>query len=263
MRSRLAALLTAVTLVTLAGLSCSDSDDGGASPTRTAPPGPAVTTTAPTTGVPATQAPTTVSGACPINPVACTFATRLRGLLVGGDVAAIVAANRTQSFSCPGGAPMGPGGPFPLCSGAPAGEARTGIQTARRYSEGFVVSPQQYETILRALLQAVDQGASDPNGGGALDLYALSCLDPAAAPQACTRFAIVFSAIFRSTPVPPISTISGRELLLFQAEVATGSNTPQIVSTWTGIIMANEAPVLFRDGGILFDQGRVFVFRGR
>jgi hypothetical protein len=186
------------------------------------------------------------------------LASRLEGWLNSGDVGSITAVHRVQSFTCPGGAPMGPGGAFPLCTGAPAGEMRNGIQIARRYSEGAIISTDAYGQFLGQVSQAVDAGSSDAYGTGALKLEALSCVDQTAQPTNCPQFVVIFSGIFRPSNIPPLGMGTGREVLLFFAETPAGASMPQITSTWTGIVMANEAPIIFQTGGTLFDLGRVF-----
>jgi hypothetical protein len=197
-------------------------------------------------------------GACPVNPEACRLAAMLEAALGARDFAAVSRLNFISTVSCPGGRPSGPGGPFPLCEGAPAGEQRTGVGVARRYSEGAALSVPEYERFLRQFLEAVDGGASDQYGGGALDLAAVSCLEPAGQLQSCPRFTVVFSAILRPAAIPPLGTVPGRELLVFFFEDTAGPSR-RITGTWTGIIQPDEGRVLFQTGGTLFDLGRVFV----
>ncbi|HXH23342.1 MAG TPA: hypothetical protein VNN10_15080 [Dehalococcoidia bacterium] len=244
-------LLTLLALSSVVAFAACGGDDG----TSDGPESPTPVRTAAQTTVPATS----TASPCPVNPAACTLASALQRALASADIQAVLALHEQRSYECPGGRPQGPGGPFPLCDGRPAGERNTGVQMARRYSEGFIVAPPDYIRVVGQFLQAADTAASDAFGPGAFRLYSVSCLDPNAPPATCPRFAVVFSAILRQATIPPLGTGPGREVLAFFA--ATSSGQTRIESTWTGIIMANEAPVILQQGGTLFDLGRLFPYR--
>jgi hypothetical protein len=188
-------------------------------------------------------------------------ASRLDAWLKAGDIGAVVQATRTSTVMCPGGRPSGAGGPFPVCDGAAAGETRTGVGVARRYSEGATLSVDGYRALVAGFLAAVNPAATDASGSGALRLAALSCLDPAEAPAACTRTAVIFSAIARQASLPGAGIPGGRELLIFYVDTASAGSSTPIRTTWTGIVQDPERPILFETGGTLFDLGRVFVLR--
>ncbi len=157
---------------------------------------------------------------------------------------------------------MGAGGPFPLCTGAPPGEQRPGYQIARRYSEGSVISRDQFQVRLTQTLQAVDSTTSDASGPGALRLYSIGCVDATATGSSCNRFVLIFSAIFRQAPIPPLPIGAGREVWAFFAEApASPTGSATITSTWNGIIMPNETATLLQTGGNLFDLGRITPYR--
>ncbi len=211
-----------------------------------------------------TAVPSSVAAlACPLVRDACALAAFLQTRLASGDLESVATANRIESFTCPGTPAQGIGGPFPLCDGAFGGEKRLGVQMNRRYSEGFVVSPEEYQRILRQLLQAADANASDAYGTGALRLYSLSCLDQAAAPVSCPRFAVIFSSILRPTAIPRVGIVPGREILAFMAETPNGVGNAAIFSTWTGIIQPGEGDIMLRGGGTLSDLGRVVPYSGK
>jgi hypothetical protein len=248
MLGRLLATLAALAVLLSACSSDDDPADQPASPTAAA------------TSIQTPVAATSTATSCPINPAACSLAATIRDALQAGNAQAILNLHNQQSYECPGGQPQGPGGPFPLCQGRPAGERNTGVALARRYSEGFVVAPPEYLRILGQLLQAADPAAADAYGTGALRLYALSCVDPNAPQASCPRFAVIFSGILRPAAIPPLGTTPGREVLVFFANTEGGA-PPRIESTWTGIVMANEAPMIFQQGGTLFDLGRIYPYR--
>jgi hypothetical protein len=250
MRNRLLATLLALTFA-LAVLSCSDDDD---------PPETPASPTGASTSVQTPVSATSTSVSCPINPAACSLATTLSNALAAGNAQAILNLHAQQSIECPGSQPQGPGGPFPLCQGRPAGERNTGVALARRYSEGFVVSPPDYLRIIGQLQMAADPSASDTYGPGGFRLFAVSCVDPTATQVVCGRFTVIFSAILRPAAIPPFGTTPGREVLVFFANTEGGA-PPRIESTWTGIVMPNEAPLIFQQGGTLFDLGRIYPYR--
>ena len=215
------------------------------------------------TSAPAATA-TPAAPACPMDQDACTLARFVQPLVARVQTDLLANANRVQTHTCPGGRPQGPGGPYPLCDGAPANEQRQGMSMARRYSEGNVVSPLEYQRIISQLLStAVDMAAADAYGPGAMQLYAVSCADAAASPADCSRFAAIFSGIIRQgAVVPPLGVVPGREVLVFYgAPPAAGQTTPVITETWTGVIQPGEKATILQTGGTLFDLGRIFPYR--
>lgn len=244
-------LLLLVTAVVATSLACSGDGAGGSlTPTPTA--APASPTAAASTSPTAT--------ACPVVAAACVLASRLQAAIASGNAAAITGLATTTSYACPGVRPMGPGGPYPLCEGAAAGETRTGIGIARRYSEGAALSPAAYQAMLTQILQAVDAQASDTVGAGTMRLLAVSCAEATASPATCPRFGVIFSAILRATAVPPLGIVPGREVLVFFGQ-QQGSDV-RVTETWTGVVMPDEVATL-RQGGTLFDLGRVFPYSGQ
>jgi len=206
-----------------------------------------------------TASPTVTPPSCPINPAACTLAVNLQAWLSAGSFANIALIYERRTYDCPGGTPQGAGGPFPLCDGAPVGEKRVGLGMARRYSERWVLSQADYVRIIGQLMMAADTSASDAYGPGSFRLYSVSCLDPGAPQASCPRFAVIFSGILRPAVIPPVGTVPGREVLAFLTGTSGGSTL--IESTWTGIIMPDEAPVILQQGGTLFDLGRIYPYR--
>jgi hypothetical protein len=142
---RLSASVVAVILAGLLAVACGDDHEPA--------PGGNAYSVVPSPALVATAAPSPTSVACPANPAACDLARLMQEKLAAGDFAAVASLHRLQAFDCPGGPPLGAGGPFPLCDGAAAGEKRSGLQMARRYSEGYIVSPNDYVRILGQLAQ--------------------------------------------------------------------------------------------------------------
>jgi len=254
-------LAVALALLLLAG--CSGDDDPPA--TATAASGaPGSSTTSTPIGATATAAAsaTPIPG-CPMAQDACALARYLNDALAARDVQRVERAVAFRNFTCPGGQPLGPGGPYPLCEDLPAGAQRMGAGIARRYSEGAVVSNLDYNRILTQVLEAVDPAASDAFGTGALRLYGLSCVDPAADPATCPRFVVIFSAILRQAMIPPLGIVPGREVLAFFADSVPpgGAGNAAITETWMGIVQPGEGAILFQQGGTLFDLGRIVPYR--
>lgn len=231
-------------------LGCSD-DSGEPTPTSTvsAPAG------SPTSTAPGSS-PTVVAGECPLPTPHCGQAEEIRAWLASADVDSVVGATRTRTYTCTGGS--GAGAPMPLCDGAPNGEQRMGVGVARRYSEGAALSVDDYRAALQAFLDAVNPTASDAGGSGALDLVAVSCVDPSQAPDQCTRSVAIFSAIVRQTTIPGWGIPGGREVLLFWMTADSVDTDTPIEETWTGIVQPDEVPVIMSSGGTLFDLGQVF-----
>jgi hypothetical protein len=239
--------LTALAAIFAVAVFTACADGGGSGPTPTIP-------------VTRTPEPGLEQPPCPVNPTACQLAGSLQGWLKLRNIEGILGIHEQRAYDCPGGRPPGPGGPYPLCDGQRAGERLTGVHMARRYSEGFVVSPPDYIRIVGQLVMAADAGASDSYGPGEFQLYGVTCAAQGAPAAGCPRFGIIFSAILRPAQIPPLGTVPGREVLVFFVTQVPGQQ-PQITETWTGIIMPNELQVVLRDGGTLFDLGRVYPYR--
>lgn len=227
-------------------------------PTPTATPTPTPTVT-PTPTPTVTPSPTPFGGGeCPVGPAGCDFATRLNQWVGNEDVDFLVSVTEVKEYECPGPEPSGLGGPFPLCDGATPGEHRSGYLTARRASEGAVLSEEGYREFLRQWLTAADPTTSDEYGPGEWRLYSLGCLEPQAgdASSCSERFTVVLSAMVDGGQGP-----SHRELLIFFVE---GTESPVVTSAWTGILLGDEdAGIILRDGGSTFDLGSiVLAFEG-
>lgn len=182
---------------------------------------------------------------CPIEEVMCNLGESLEVALGNGDYDSIVDLMQSREETCPGGAPQGAGGPFPLCEGAPQGEVRTGYQLARRYSEGSIVDREGVVTYLEGFMNSVTPQASDAHGEGGLRLQGVSCAQPAG--EGCELATVFFTAIVEQ---------SRRELLIFWVTLPADPETP-ISMIWNGPILGDEEAILFETGGNLFDLGEV------
>lgn len=246
-------LIVVVSFFMLAAVACGDDSD---EPTPTSTTG--VSTPTQSTGAsPTAPSPTVVPGECPLPADQCAQVEQLSEWLSDDDVDAVVGATKTTVYTCPVSAsdPR----PLPLCEGAPAGEQRTGVAMARRYSEGAALSVDDYRVALHAFLDAVDPAASDAGGPGGLDLIAVSCVDPAESPADCSRSVAIFSAIIQRTTIPGWGIGGGREVLLFWMTAESARTNTPVEETWTGIVQAPEVETLTSSGGTLFDLGQVFV----
>ena len=169
------------------------------------------------------------------------------------DIESIVEATQTNEYECPDPSNnQGAGGPNPLCEGAPAGEVRTGVALARRYSEGFVHSVESYGEMIQEYIDASDAGAEDDLGSGAMRLIAVSCADASESPSECSKSVAIFSGI--------VSGFEGgtrRELLLFWLPTEDIETSTPIEMVWTGSIPDPDVEIL-RVGGALPDLGNVF-----
>jgi hypothetical protein len=248
-------------------VACSDSNGGGLSglgpgaqstttPSVVAPTSEATAsaTTAPETPTrapetPTTEAPTatpTPEDDCPIEAAICNIAESLSVALEEGNYGAIVDLVQGRQETCPGGEPLGAGGPFPLCDGAAAGEMRTGYQMSRRYSEGFVGSAEHVVAFLQGFADAASPGSSDAYGSGELRLQAVSCVEPAGA--ACNLATVIFTAILDGTH---------REVLSFSIPLPVNPDTP-INHLRNGVVLPDEEAALFETGGEVFGFGQVY-----
>lgn len=238
----------------VAAFACGDDSDdvaptpttGGSTPTQSA-----------TATSPPTSSPTVTPGECPLPEAQCSQAQQVRDWLLSNDIDSVVAATQTTSYTCE--VSTGAGAPWPLCEGAPAGEQRTGVGVARRYSSGAALSVDDYRAALQAFVDAVNPSAGDAGGSGALDLVAVSCVDPSQVPHECTRSVAIFSAIVRQTSIPGWGIPGGREVLLFWMTAESAETVSPVEETWTGIVQAPEVDILTSSGGTLFDLGRVFI----
>jgi hypothetical protein len=124
---------------------------------------------------------------------------------------------------------------------------RTGYQLARRYSEGFVVDRNGVILFLEEFMNSLDTAAADAHGEGALRFQAVSCAQEPG--DVCQLATAVFTGI-----------VSGgeRALLIFWVPLPASPDTP-IAMVWTGPVLPDEVPVVFEDGGNLFDLGEVFL----
>jgi hypothetical protein len=171
--------------------------------------------------------------------------------MVGNEVVEfLISVTEVKEYECPGPEPSGLGGPFPLCDGATPGELRSGYLTARRASEGAVLSQEGYREVLRQRITARDPAASDEYGPGEWRLYSLGCLEPQAddASSCGERYTVVLSAIVDGGD-------GHRELLIFFVE---GTESPVVTSTWTGILLGDDdARIILQDGGFTTDLGTI------
>jgi hypothetical protein len=250
------ALAASVLLVACSG----DSDNGDADPSGS--PAPAFTETpasSPTEGaqspvaLPATPTaePETATSEpdddCPIETVVCNIADSLDVALDQGNYGAIVELMQGREETCPGGAPQGAGGPFPLCEGAQQGEKRTGYQLSRRYSEGYFPGRDGVVLFLEGFVNAASPDVTDAYGSGELRLQAVSCVTPAG--DNCEEAAIIFTAILDG---------NHREVMAFYLPLPADPAAP-ISRAQSGIVLEDEEQALFETGGEVMNFGQVYV----
>lgn len=120
---------------------------------------------------------------CPVSADACAFGLHVQRWLELREYDAIVSLLSVEEVVCPGPAPMGLGGPYPLCDGSAPGERRYGTPITRPQSEGGVGGVDFFrETLTRR--------------DGTMRLVSVGCPDTEAdGGRACgDRFSLIFAA---------------------------------------------------------------------
>ncbi|MGE0228354.1 MAG: hypothetical protein AB7I38_04790 [Dehalococcoidia bacterium] len=207
-RSSMPALLLVAALL-IAG--CGGDDDSGgvdigtveAPATRTAgaertPTAAAATPTAgrATPSATATSTATLAASPCPIAPDTCSFMSQVAQHVVEGDSAAVVSLTRSTPFTCPG--PNGePGGPFPLCNGAPTGEIRLGFPIRRIGGEPGAVVEADIIRLVAEWTARTEPSLSDAFGDGGARAYSVACpkVGPEESRSCGEQFSLVFSGL--------------------------------------------------------------------
>jgi DNA-binding CsgD family transcriptional regulator len=167
---------------------------------------------------------------CPVNSAACEVALQLQPVVEGRDLDTLVSLMSSEDHVCPGGAPQGAGGPFPLCTGASAGEVRTGYLIFTHLSQGLVVSAEQLKAEF------------DRDLSGAFELSSIGCKTGDAD---CSEFLVAFSRVDAAQP-------PAYPFFYLAAELDAG--IAQLVALGRGYDMATEVA----QGGV----GEITFLRG-
>jgi hypothetical protein len=174
---------------------------------------------------------------CPVEDSnVCHVAEDLAERMSSEDYDGIVGLARSAEYQCPGRAPTGAGGPFPLCMGAAQGETRVGYSVSRLQSEGAVVTRDGLIALLR-------RWVTEDAGGTPIRAAAVGCPIIADEAECSDRFAVVLVGE------------GGSFLLRFGLERAA-DGTAEIVETIDGIISLNQEMVTGGDSDlpVIFDQ---------
>jgi len=154
------------------------------------------TATAPSSTPTATPSATLAASPCPVAPEACSFISQVAQNVIEGDSAAVLSLSKATIYTCPG--PNGePGGPFPLCNGAPTGELRLGFAMRRIGGESGAVTEADVVRLVAEWMARTEPGLRDEYGDGDARAYTVAC--PGVRPdesRSCTeRFSLVFSGL--------------------------------------------------------------------
>ncbi|MGE3411434.1 MAG: hypothetical protein AB7L91_04345 [Dehalococcoidia bacterium] len=141
----------------------------------------------------ATSTATLAASPCPIAPDACSFMSQAAQHVVEGDSAAVVSLSKSKPFTCPG-PNGGPGGPFPLCNGAPTGEIRLGFPIRRIGGEPGAVVEADIVRLVAEWTARTEPSLSDEFGDGGARAYSVAC--PKTGPEESRGCGEQFSLIF-------------------------------------------------------------------
>lgn len=163
---------------------------------------------------------------CPVAPDACSFALQLQRWLNHGDAQAIADLLLLEEVECPGPAPRGLGGPYPLCDDSAPGERRAGAHIVRLASEGGMGSRDYFRDGLLSQVQAISSG-----GMSRLAISMLGCADTAVTALSCSDG---FSVIFAAPPCAPDIERCNRPVLALPVQrVGNVMRLTTIISTNT------------------------------
>jgi hypothetical protein len=194
---------------------------------------------------------------CPIAADACSFASQMARVVLGGDGEAAMSLAEATLYECPG-ASNGTGPPFPICNDVPAGETRAGFPSTWGFGyKGGAIAEASLARIIKDWHARADSSLSDTFGDGAPRAYTIACVDVRANEGSKCRdeFSLIFSGLvtgsssgelLRSMLVVYVHRDEG-ELRAYRFEssgFATG-DWSYALEGGTGLVIARGMPWLF------------------